>query len=73
MGACGKLLLNAAHTHGGKDKRGQEAARESAPLTQSLDDRALALKSYQRSKGLCFVCGKKGHLATSVLHQCNCM
>jgi hypothetical protein len=47
-----------------EDKRGQEAARESP--TVKLDDRAAALKSYRRSRGLCFVCGEKW----SPGHQC---
>jgi hypothetical protein len=47
-----------------EDKRDQEAARESP--TVKLDDRAAALKSYRRSRGLCFVCGEKW----SPGHQC---
>lgn len=35
-----------------KDRRGTEAAR-------ARDDRLSALKSYRRSKGLCFTCGEK--------------
>lgn len=35
-----------------EDRRGTEAAR-------ARDDRLSALKSYRRSKGLCFTCGEK--------------
>jgi hypothetical protein len=51
-----------------EDKRGLEAARSGG--STSIDDRASALKSYRKSRGLCFVCGEKwgpGHkCATSV-------
>jgi hypothetical protein len=51
-----------------EDKCGQEAARVTLPIT--ADDRASALKSYRRSRGLCFICGEKwspGHrCATTV-------
>jgi hypothetical protein len=40
-----------------EDKRGQEAARNASPATP--EDRASALKSYRRSRGLCFICGEK--------------
>jgi hypothetical protein len=48
-----------------EDKRGQEAARHASPAVS--DDRASALKSYRKSRGLCFVCGEKwapGHQCT---------
>lgn len=51
-----------------EDKRGQEAARES-PAARG-EDRTSALKSFRRSRGLCFICGEKwvpGHkCATTV-------
>ncbi|KAM0872306.1 hypothetical protein ACQ4PT_038804 [Festuca glaucescens] len=51
-----------------EDKRGQEAARETAP-THAVE-RAAALKAYRRARNLCFICGERyspGHkCATTV-------
>jgi hypothetical protein len=40
-----------------EDKRGQEAGRSSP--ADKHNERASALKSYRRSRGLCFICGEK--------------
>uniref|UniRef100_A0ACD5ZQQ3 Uncharacterized protein n=1 Tax=Avena sativa TaxID=4498 RepID=A0ACD5ZQQ3_AVESA len=51
-----------------EDKRGQEAAREATP--PAGEDRASALKSFRRSRGLCFICGEKwapGHKCSTTV------
>uniref|UniRef100_A0ACD5VEF7 Uncharacterized protein n=1 Tax=Avena sativa TaxID=4498 RepID=A0ACD5VEF7_AVESA len=51
-----------------EDKRGQESVRNAIPATS--EDRVASLKSYRRSRGLCFVCGEKwapGHKCFTIV------